>query len=257
MGADPAEVDSLRQSLLPRTANPDAMTAGGYRWGANVGWDHTGFSGGRQSWNDANLTLRRYFERGSLGLELLRADHFGRSDTAWALDGYAPLWTRAYANLRYQRGPSSGLLPKYAWRAEVFQGVGSGWELSASVDHLRFSSDTEFYGVGVGRYVGNWYGRYKLQHVPGAGSGSWSHRVLLRNYYRGDADDYWEVSAGTGRSTDMDRFGTVVRNSNAAVGVAWMHYFAPHWGLKLGAGYSNDDAGFAEKRVSLSVYSRW
>ncbi|WP_313214579.1 YaiO family outer membrane beta-barrel protein [Stenotrophomonas acidaminiphila] len=257
MGADPAEVDSLRQSLLPRTANPDAMIAGGYRWGANVGWDHTGFSGGRQSWNDANLTLRRYFERGSLGLELLRADHFGRSDTAWALDGYAPLWTRAYANLRYQRGPSSGLLPKYAWRAEVFQGVGSGWELSASVDHLRFSSDTEFYGVGVGRYVGNWYGRYKLQHVPGAGSGSWSHRVLLRNYYRGDADDYWEVSAGTGRSTDMDRFGTVVRNSNAAVGVAWMHYFAPHWGLKLGAGYSDDDAGFAEKRVSLSVYSRW
>jgi len=257
MGADPAEVDSLRQSLLPRTANPDAMIAGGYRWGANAGWDHTGFSGGRQSWNDANLTLRRYFERGSLGLELLRADHFGRDDTAWALDGYVPLWTRAYANLRYQQGPSAGVLPKQAWRAEVFQGVGSGWELSASVDHLRFSGNTEFYGIGVGRYVGNWYGRYKLQHVPGVGSGSWSHRVLLRNYYRGDADDYWEVNAGTGRSTDMDRFGTVVRNSNAAVGVAWMHYFAPHWGLKLGAGYADDDGGFAEKRLSLSVYSRW
>lgn len=257
MGADPGEIDSLQQSLLPRMAHPDAMVADGYQWGANVGWDHTGFSGGRQSWNDANLTLRRYFQRGSLGLELLRADHFGSSDTAWALDGYVPLWKRAYANLRYQQGPSSGVLPKQAWRAEVFQGVGSGWELSASVDHLRFSGNTEFYGVGVGRYVGNWYGRYKLQHVPGVGSGSWSHRVLLRNYYHGDADDYWEVSVGKGRSTDMDRFGTVVRNSNAAVGVAWMHYFAPRWGVKLGAGYADDDGGYTEKRVSLSIYSRW
>lgn len=257
MGADPAEIDSLRQSLVPRMANPDAMSAAGYTWGASAGWSHTGFSGGRQSWNDYDLTLRRYFERGSLGLELLRADHFGTGSNAWALDGYVPLWSRAYANLRYQQGPSSGVLPKQAWRAEVFQGVGSGWELSASVDHLRFSGDTEFYGVGVGRYVGNWYGRYKLQHVPGVGSGSWSHRVLLRNYYRGDADDYWEVSAGSGRSTDMDRFGTVVRNSNLAVGVAWTHYFAPRWGFKVGAGYADDDGGFAEKRVSLSVYTRW
>lgn len=257
LGADPAEVASLQQSLLPRMANPDVTNVAGYRWGASAGWDHTRFSGGRESWNDADLSLRRYFERGSLGLEMLRADHFGSSDIAWALDGYAPLWSRAYANLRYQQGPSSGVLPKQAWRAEVFQGVGDGWELSASVDHLRFSGDTEFYGVGVGRYVGNWYGRYKLQHVPGVGNGSWSHRVMLRNYYKGDADDYLEVSVSSGRSTDMDRFGTVVRDSNAAVSVAWKHYVAPNWGFKLGAGYADDDGGYSEQRVSFALYTRW
>ena len=253
LGANADEIAGLQQSLLPREIQPDD----GYRWGVSAGWDHTGFSGDRQDWNDADLSLRRYFSRGSLALELLRADHFGTSDTAWALDGYVPLWSRAYANLRYQQGPTGGILPEQAWRMEVFQGAGRGWELSASADHLHFSGNTDFYGIGVGRYIGNWYARYKLQYVPGTGSGSWSHRLLLRNYYRGNADDYLELSISSGRSTDMDRFGTIVRNSNAAIGISWQHYFAPHWGFKLGAGYASDDDGYDEQRLWLTVYSRW
>ncbi len=256
-GADPAEMASLEASLTRRTANPEAMINDGFRWTLRAGIDHTGFSGGRQDWNDVDVSLRRRFEHGSLALELLRADHFGRNDTAWALDGYTSLWPRAYANLRYQRGPDSGILPRLGWRAEVFQGVGSGWELSASVDHLRFSSDTEFYGVGVGRYAGNWYTRYKLQHVPGAGSGSWSHRLLVRNYYRGDADDYLELSLGNGRSTDFDNFGGIVRNNNAAIGAAWTHFITPRWGFKLGAGYADNADGFNEQDLSFALYSRW
>ncbi|WP_266168872.1 YaiO family outer membrane beta-barrel protein [Dyella subtropica] len=256
-GADAGEVASLQQSLLPRITSPDSTTVDGYRWGATASWDHTGFSGSRQDWNDADLSLRRYFSRGSLALELLRADHFGSSNTAWALDGYVPLWSRAYANVRYQHGPSNGVLPQQAWRMEAFQGVGRGWELSASIDHLHFSSDTDFYGIGVGRYVGNWYARYKLQYVPGVGSGSWSQRLVVRNYYRGDADDYLELSISSGRSTDVARFGSVVRNSNAAIGIAWAHYFSPHWGFKLGAGYANDDGGYDERRLWLALYSRW
>lgn len=256
-GADPAEVASLNDSTVPRLAVPDALLADGYTWSLRAGVDRTSFSGGRTSWIDSGLTLRHKFERGSLGLEMLNADHFGRSDSAWALDGYLSLWARAYANVRYQDGPSSGILPRYSWRAELFQGVGSGWELSASIDHLRFSSDTEFYGVGVGRYVGNWYLRYKLQHVPGVSSGSWSHRVVVRNYYKGNADDYFEFSGSSGRSSDLDRSGALVRNSNASLGVSWTHYFRQDWGVKVGVGYSDDADGFDERQLSFSLYRRW
>lgn len=256
-GADPAEVASLNDSTVPRLAVPDALLADGYTWSLRAGVDRTSFSGGRTSWTDSGLTLRRKFERGSLGLELLNADHFARSNSAWALDGYASLWARAYANVRYQHGPSSGILPRHAWRVELFQGVGSGWELSASIDHLRFSSDTEFYGVGVGRYTGNWYLRYKLQHVPGVSSGSWSHRVVARNYYRGNADDYFEVSGSSGRSSDLDRSGALVRNSNASLGASWTHYFRKDWGFKVGVGASDDADGFDERRLSFSLYRRW
>ena len=81
--------------------------------------------------------------------------------------------------------------------------------------------------------------------------------MLLRNYYKGDADDYLEVSVSSGRSTDLDRFGSVVRDNNAAIGVAWRHQVSPHWGFKLGAGYADDDAGFDEQRLSGSIYTRW
>lgn len=255
-GADPAQVASLSDATV-RLATPDAMLADGYRWSLRAGLDRTAFSGDRAGWTDSGVTLRRQFERGSLGLELLNADHFGRSDSAWALDGYVSLWARAYANVRYQQGPSSGVLPRQSWRTELFQGVGSGWELSASIDHLRFSTDTEFYGVGVGRYVGNWYLRYKLQHVPGVSSGSWSHRVVVRNYYRGNADDYLEVSGSNGRSSDLDRSGALVRNSNASLGVSWTRYVRPDWGFKLGVGYSDDADGFDERQFSLALYRRW
>ena len=256
-GADPAEVASLNDSTVPRLSSPDAMLTDGYTWSLRAGIDRTLFNGAREGWTDASLILRRKFERGSLGLEVLQADHFGRSDSAWALDGYVSLWARAYANVRYQRGPSSGILPRYSWRTEVFQGVGSGWELSASIDHLRFSNDTEFYGVGVGRYTGNWYLRYKLQHVPGVSSGSWSHRVVVRNYYKGNADDYFELSGSSGRSSDLDRSGALVRNSNASLGVSWTHYFRPDWGFKVGVGASDDADGFDERQLSFSLYRRW
>lgn len=256
-GAEAVQIASLNESTVLRLAVPDAFLTDGYRWSLRAGIDHTGFSGGREAWNDSNVSLRRKFERGSLALEWLRADHFNRSSNAWALDGYVSLWSRAYANLRYQRGPRGGLMANQAWRAELFQGIGSGWELSASIDHLRFSADTEFYGLGVGRYVGNWYLRYKLQHVPGASSGSWSQRAVVRNYYRGNADDYLEFSAGHGRSMDLDRFGALVRNSNASFGVNWVRYFRQGWGFKLGGGYADDAGGFNEQQLSLALYRRW
>lgn len=252
LGADPNEIAALDQSLLPRPAH----LVNGYRWGLSLGFDHTAFSGGRQDWNDEDLSLRRYFPHGSLALELLHADHFGTGNTAWALDGYVPLWSRAYANVRYQQGPNGGILPEQAWRVEVFQGVGRGWELSASVDHLHFSSDTEFYGVGLGRYVGDWYVRYKLLYVPGGG-GSWSNRLQIRDYYRGNADDYLELTLGNGRSIDQERFGTEVVNYSGAVGFSWVRYFTPHWGFKLGAGLANDADGFHEREVWATLYSRW
>ena len=253
-----ADISSLQAAPLPQAGMPaEVAAAGGYTWGARVGLDWTGFDGGRSSWRDADLAIRRYFPRGSLGLEVLHADHFDTTDTAVALDAYVPLWSRAYANVRYQHGPDAGILPQRAWRMEVFQGVGSGWELSASVDRLTFSDSIEFYGLGIGRYSGNWYGRYKLQHVPGVGSGSWSHRLQLRHYYLGNADDFWQLSLSSGRSTDVDRFGTTVRDSNAAVGLSWTRYPHPQWGFRLGLGYADDADGLTEQRASAALYHRW
>jgi YaiO family outer membrane protein len=260
-GADAAQVDDYLASLQPRIVEPDAVLPAGYRWALRVGGTHTSFDpSARESWNEYEVALRRKFDRGSLALEMLRAQRFGEHDTAWALDGYASLWQRAYANVRYQRGPDGGLFPDNAWRMELFQGVGQGWELSGSYDHLEFGgADTDMYGVGVGRYFGNFYARYRLLHVPGVGSGSLDHRAQLRWYYAGNADDYFELSGGHGRSHELDAggFDRVVADSHSSFGASYVKFFAPHWGFKLGAGVANDVDGFDERSVTATLYSRW
>ena len=93
--------------------------------------------------------------------------------------------------------------------------------------------------------------------MPGLSSGSWSHRVVARNYYRGNADDYLELTGSSGRSSDFDRGGALVRNSSASLGLSWMRYVRADWGFKLGAGASDDADGFDERGVSLALYRRW
>lgn len=259
-GADAGEVAGYLDSLQPRIQNQEAALPAGYRWSLRVGGSHTDFSPDRTNWNEYDVSLRRKFERGSLAVEMLRAHRFGQHDTAWALDAYASLWDRAYANVRYQNGPSADLYPDHAWRAELFQGVGDGWELSLSYDHLQFGeSDTDMYGLGVGRYFGNFYARYRALHVPGVGSGSLSHRALLRYYYAGNADDYFEVNAGTGRSHERDGsdFDSIVADSDSSFGVNYVKFFDERWGVKAGASFANDVEGFDERTYSLALYARW
>lgn len=258
-GGDPAQVDDYVASLQPRIADQEDVLPPGYRWSLRIGGTNTSFDpSSREDWNEYEVALRRKFDRGSLALEMLRADRFGNHGTAWALDGYVSLWDRAYANVRYQHG--GDLFADNAWRAELFQGVGNGWELSGSYDHMEFGgSDTDMYGVGVGRYWGNFYARYRMLHVPGVGSGSLSHRAQLRYYYAGNADDYFEVSAGHGRSHELANsgFDRVVGSSHSSYGASYVNYFTPHWGFKVGVGFANDVDGFDERSISASLYSRW
>ena len=87
-------------------------------------------------------------------------------------------------------GPDRGILPRNACRTIP----GRGSRLGVVGEHrpppLRHQQRV-LRNCGVGRYVGNWYLRYKLQHVPGEASGSWSHRVHRAELLPGQcADDY-------------------------------------------------------------------
>lgn len=257
-GAEPSQVDGLIASLRPPPNNPADRVPEGFHWVASGTYDHTGFEGGRRPWNDYAFSLRRRFEQGSLAVEVQRANRFGYGDTAIALDGYVNLWSRAYANLRYQHASGDKIFPHYAARAELFQGVGSGWELSGSYDQLKFSDKVDIYGVGVGKYFGNYYARLRTTYVPGSdGSSSRGYRALLRNYYRGDADTYMEVRIGHGRGNDYLPGQGLSQVSNGSVGVSWVFFPEPEWGLKISADYGQDSKAPNQTSVSMSVYRRW
>lgn len=258
-GADPGEVANLQQSLLPRAQAPDVTVPQGFLWSASVGASTTWFAPSRANWSDMTVSIRRHFEHGSLAVEYLGARRFGLDDNAWALDGYVDLWPRAYANLRYQQGPQGTLFPDTSWRAEVFQGVGRGWELSGSIDRLNFASGVDMYGLGVGRYVGNYYLRVRRLYIPGNGSHSTSDRALVRYYYRGDGDTYLEASYGEGRSNQVftTQPGANASASSSSLGLAWVKFLSPRWGFKLGANYGDEKESYVGTGVSATLYTRW
>jgi YaiO family outer membrane protein len=260
LGAPRDAVEDAQRSLAQRIANPDASAAAGYDWQLQAGASHTGYAQSRGDVTDHYVALRRYFEHASLALEWLNVDRFDKTDTAWALDSYVDLWRRAYANLRYQHGPDHTLFPETAWRAELFQGVGEGWELSAGFDQLLFNSNTvDIYSVGVGKYVGAWYLRWKHLFTHSNTSDGNGDQLLGRWYWAGDADSYLELRGGIGRSTQelAGVPGATTARDSGSVGVALSHFPRPRWGYKLAASYG-DDADFGEALGgSATLYLRW
>ncbi len=254
LGAPDADVEKALDTLRPSSLAPDAVAPLGYRWSASVSGSKTWVSGGGLSdYRNYGMSLRRHFDHGSLALEALGVHRFDTSDTAYALDGYVGLWSRAYANLRYQIAPDHTLFPRDSGRVELYEGVGKGWELAASEDWLHFTGTTvNIYGVAVAKYVSDYYGRLRVTYVDTSGSVGW--RLTLRDYYRGDADHYLELNGGTSRG-DNTRGGVTLLQWSESVGVAWVTFLSPRWGLKVGADYSDSD--HTENSLSAAIYTRW
>jgi YaiO family outer membrane protein len=264
-GADAAAVkDYLASVERVGVKPPDAVRNSGYLWSGSLGVDYTDFASGGLHWIDTVASVRRQFDAGSVAFEGLTSHRFGTSDTAWAVDGYADLWRRAYVNLRFQEGTDAVLFPRTRWRAELFQGVGRGWELSASYDRLDFSNAVELYGLGVGRYVGNWYIRWRHLYVPGNSSNpSWSNsdRMTVRNYFAGDADNYIEVAGGVGRTDEPTGFilGPGSASHSWSASAALVKFLTPRVGFKIGVdvGYGVEGEPYASRGAFGTLYYRW
>ncbi|MEK8022583.1 MAG: YaiO family outer membrane beta-barrel protein [Candidatus Hydrogenedentota bacterium] len=258
-GASGTEIDGYIASLDQRRQNQDAFIPEEYKWSGSLSYGASDWAPDRGDWYDYSASVRRHFDIGSLAFEYLHAHRFARDDDAFALDGYIDLWPRAYANLRYQYSPDAILFPDDAYRVELWQGVGKGWEPSLSYDHMNFGANgVDMYGAGLGKYLGNWYLRWKTLVIPSTAKTSLSHRALARYYYAGNADDYAEVNGGFGTGGEFRRRSTIVENTKSSgVGVAIQKYFHPRWGVKIAASYDDDDNSFVERSGSVSLYTRW
>ncbi len=257
-GADTAEVDAaLRAMQPPRPGKPEAAIASGYTWSTGItgSWQDVGDG---PLWHDQTLSARRYFKNGSIGFEALRAHRFEQSGRAWAIDAYTGLWNGAYANLRYQRARGARLFPANSGRVEIYQSLGGGWEASLSDDVLGFDSRVNIYGVGLGKYAGNFYVQLRHQNIVSEGSHSSGDRLLARWYYRGDGDSYLEATANRGRSDDPLSL-TGGRARSGGGGLTWVHYLSRDWGGKIGASYARSGGadGERERGVSIGLYRRW
>ncbi len=262
LGASPDSLPQIPESSAPvntvsvvRNSATEASSQG-YRWAMSAGLYRT--HAGGFSANENSFSLRHYTDMGSIAVERLGQERFGYSDQAWAVDAYPRLWAGAYANLRYQRTASPDLYPSRAWRAELFQNVGGGWELAVSRDFLGFGSGVLIDGMSAGKYWGNFFARWRHQRVQSDSSSGQGDRFFVRYYYEGDADHYVEVNVSRGRSDDFST-GLIFPSRSDSRGLVWYHFVNRDWGLKLSASESNDSAGVGVKArdAGVSLVRRW
>jgi YaiO family outer membrane protein len=225
-------------------------------WSASISGGQTKTDFGTAQ--ERSVTLRRYTALGSIAIEQLSLKRFGYSDTAMAVDAYPRLWEGAYANVRYQSAASPDLYPAKSWRTELYQNVGSGWELAASHDHLGFTSNVKIDGISVGKYWGNFYARLRHQRVTSDGSAGQGDRFMVRYYYEGDADHYVEANISSGRSDDFSSAQLAGSRSDSR-GLAWYHFVTRQWGFKASASQATDSASASgrERSFSVGLAYRW
>ena len=257
-----AEVDVIPKSYYSDVRfdeKPESEVSDQYKWALSLSYGFSDFSPNRGPWLDYNINLRHYWKHASLGFEYLSAERFDQNADAFALDAYVDFWRRAYANLRYQDSQDADLYPDYSYRMEIFQGVGKGWELSGSYDHLNFGgNNVDMYGAGLGKYAGNSYLRWRTLFIPSTARLGISHRAIARYYYAGNGDDYMEINGGFSRGGEFIRGTRIVETTKShSIGAAFQKYFHPRWGIKLSAGYDDDKDSFIERSISAGIFTRW
>jgi len=194
-------------------------------------------------------------------VESLVARRFSLTDHAFALDGYTDAWSRAYLNLRCQYSPNATLYPRQAYRAELFQGIGRGWEPSLSYDHMSFTSTkVDMYGVGFGKYVGNWYLRWAhaLDPVHDTRSLPPCRRALLPLGKRGRLRRAERRLRPPG-SELLPHSVLINVTSSWTAGAQMQKFFTRGWGIWLTGSVSDEHTSnpFVERDASLTLLFRW
>jgi hypothetical protein len=250
--ADIKEIDAMLASDQAKT-----VAAQDYGWSASFSSGFSDFTPDKGKWQDSSISIRKYFSDGSIGFERLNAERSGDQDHALALDAYISLWSRAYSNLRFQNTSNPSLYPDHSWRVELYQGVSTGWEVSGGYDELSYSeTPVRIYSLGLGKYIGNFYFRVRHLLVTSDGGNSSSERILLRYYFTGDADNYFELNASTGRDDDALVIAKGQQNRDS-LGIAFVRYPIDRFGYKLGISYSRESNNFSEREISGALYFRW
>jgi YaiO family outer membrane protein len=255
LGASPEAVQSVASALAMRT-QANAPDSRGHQWSVSMGAGGVSTANGNAQ--ERSASLRRYTDWGSIAVETLLLRRFDTTDNAVAIDAYPRLWSGAYANVRYQHSASPTWYPGTSWRAELYQGIGQGWEVAASRDYLGFQSRVNIDGVALAKYWGSLYLRWRHQRVSSDASSGSGDRMVVRYYYEGDADHYLEGNVSNGRSDDFS--GTLVSGSRSdSRGVVWYHFVTRNWGFKTSWSQSKDTSlpDGRERSLNAGLTYRW
>ena len=189
-------------------------------------------------WRMAALEYEHPTRYGPLILRLTEANRFASSGSQVELEAYPKLGQTRYGYIGFGVSAAS-IFPEWKGGLELFQDMGHGFEASLGLRYLKVPLEgITVYTVSVGKYLGNFWLNARSFITPQSDVFSRSFNFLIRGYLA-DADQYWELSAGTGEVPDEN------------LGAAEINYLSARrveglWQFKLRA------STVAQVRLSLS-----
>lgn len=240
-GARPAAADSARRA----------------EWGASLSYGFESFTSSWAAWQAWTVRLERKDASGSIAVEGLDATRFGIWDQGGALDTYHLLWRRAYANLRLGLAPNAQVTPRLDLTAEVYQGLPGAWETSASYRRMSYvGTGVNLWGASLAKYVGNWYVIARVTAVPQAGKLGGGVSLLVRRYLQ-TADDYLDLSAGTGSEVVTLAADRVAVDRSRFIAARLQRFVTARIGISLAATYNTQQGIPTRRGLALGAMYRW
>lgn len=184
----------------------DRLDAATRPWSAGSSYSHDSFSDDRQGWHEYAISLARLTPRGSVIVRASEARRFGLDDRLVEVEFYPRLRQGTYAFVGVGGASESTLYPSYRVAFDLYQAMGSGFEVSGGLRRLGFDAATSVYVGTLSKYLGPWMLVGKVFHVPGEGpQDSTSYHGGFRRYVGGDGESYIGLAYSHGFSREEIR----------------------------------------------------
>ena len=175
-------------------------------WGAGVHASFDTFSDDRDSWHEQLLSLSRQTPAGAIILRGSRAERFGLDDQQIDVEFYPVLRPGTYAFIGAGVSNDHALYPSNRFAFDIYQSVGSGFEISAGYRRLGFDDAANAFVGTLSRYQGLWLFTGRLQYVTVRDrDGETSASLQARRYFGATGTSYAGVGYGHGLSREEIR----------------------------------------------------
>ena len=215
------------------------------------------FTSRLSAWQRHTLSLQRRVAWGAITGEAFVARRFDRWERGGAAEAAATTWRGAYVDARVAASPGALVVPRLDASAELYQGVGGGWELAPGVRVMRYAStDVPVYSLAAGRYVGDWYLRARATAAPQSGGVGAGGAFVVRRYF-GNATELVEASAADGRDVVTLAPGVTELRASRSAFVRGQRMLTATVGGSLAASVA-EEGGLPRRRgVELGLFLRW
>ena len=168
-----------QQALSMRRGVQDSLRL----WNVQASGSHTQVGDGRAPYREGHMSLGRATPIGSISVKATRAMRFGAQDEQFELEMYPRIRPGTYAYVAGAYSPKAELFPIYRYAADIYQGLGGGYEASVGVRKLGFGRGVKIYVGSLSKYYGSWLFTGKTFLTPGTAGTSQSYHASVRRYF--------------------------------------------------------------------------